>query len=94
MSSPRLMLIAGIPSAGKSCYGEWLAVPHGFLHIDDVNRSRLRGHGLHLAWEQSLLLRDAHPFIPELQTLDRPAVPSWGVPPMPWPFPACSSALD
>lgn len=80
MLLPRLMLIAGIPSAGKTYYGDWLAAHHGFLHIDDVNRSRLRDHGLHLAWEQSLLLRDAHPFISELQKLDRPTVINWGFP--------------
>lgn len=80
MSIPRHMLIAGIPSAGKTYFGDWLATRHGFLHIDDVSGNRLRLYGLHLAWEQSLLARDARPFIAELQKRDQPAVLNWGFP--------------
>jgi hypothetical protein len=80
MSLPHLMLIAGIPSAGKSHFGDWLAANHGFLHIDDVSGQRLRLYGLHHAWEESLLLRDAHPFIAELQRRERPVVLNWEFP--------------
>lgn len=80
MSLPHQMLIAGIPSAGKSYFGDWLETHHGFLHIDDVSGNRLRLYGLHQAWEESLLARDARPFIDELQKCGRPAVLNWGFP--------------
>ena len=80
MSLPHLMLIAGIPSAGKTYYGDWLAAKQGFLHIDDVTANHLRLFGLHQAWEEALLLRDAHPFIVELQKQGHPAVLNWAFP--------------
>jgi len=30
----RLALISGIPGTGKTCFGDWLANQHGFVHID------------------------------------------------------------
>ncbi len=80
MALPPLVLIAGIPSAGKTYYGDWLQANHGFVHIDDVSRSRLRQYGLQEVWEQSLLVRDAHPFAAELQRRERPAVLNWAFP--------------
>lgn len=80
MAFPRLMLIAGIPSSGKTYFGDWLETSHGFLHIDDVSGSRLRLYGLDQAWEESLRSRDAHPFVAELHKLERPAVLNWGFP--------------
>jgi hypothetical protein len=80
MALPRLILIAGIPSAGKTYFGDWLAANQGFLHINDVSGNRLKGYGLQLAWEQSLLLHDARPFIVELQNRNRPAVLNWSFP--------------
>jgi hypothetical protein len=80
MSLPRQILIAGIPSAGKTYYGDWLAFHHGFLHIDDLSGGRLRLYGLHEAWEHSLLRHDARPFIAELEKRDRPAMLNWGFP--------------
>jgi hypothetical protein len=86
MALPRLVLIAGIPAAGKTYYGDWLEAHHGFIHIDDVSGSRLRQYGLQQAWEQSLLLRDAHLFTAELQKRERPAVLNWAFPPDCLPF--------
>ena len=80
MSLSRALLIAGIPSSGKTYFGEWLATHHGYLHIDDVNGNCLRGHGLQPAWEESLRGRDARPFIAALQQRSRPAVLNWDFP--------------
>ncbi len=80
MALPHLMLIAGIPAAGKSHFGDWLQAHHGYLHIDDVSGNRLRLHGLHQAWEDALLLGDARPFVAELQRREQPAVLNWGFP--------------
>jgi hypothetical protein len=80
MALPRLLLIAGIPSAGKTYFGDWLETNHGFLHINDVSGNRLRLYGLHMAWEQCLLSHDARPFVAELQNRNRPAVLNWSFP--------------
>lgn len=80
MSLPRLMLIAGLPSAGKTYFGAWLEAHHGYLHIDDVSGNCLRLYGLRDAWEQSLRVRDARPFIAELHRRDQPAVLNWSFP--------------
>jgi hypothetical protein len=69
----RLVLISGIPATGKTCFGNWLAREHGFLHID---------------LETSPLLQDVMPmeplaFIGKARAGRSDMVITWGFPPLP-----------
>jgi len=75
-----VILLAGIPAAGKSHFGRWLENRHDFLHFDVEKDGRLRALGLEPAWMNCFQADDVSPFIDALRHLGRPILLNWGFP--------------
>lgn len=67
----RLVLISGIPATGKTCFGDWLARRHGFLHVD-LEDSPLSG---------DVLRMEAGAFMDKACAGRSEVVVTWGFPP-------------
>jgi hypothetical protein len=85
MSEPRLLFIAGIPAAGKSHFGQWLAAHQGYLHIDPEENTLLDDLASRDAWKTCWSARRCEPFANQLRQHAR-VLFNWG-------FPHNSSAL-
>jgi hypothetical protein len=75
-----ILLIAGVPAAGKSYYCQWLERTHGFKHFDVEKDDRVEQYGLQAPWLSSLS-GTAKPLVDRLRTLKSPVVWNWGFPP-------------
>lgn len=76
-----ILLIAGVPAAGKSHFCAWLAHTHGYLHIDYENQlAQLREGPLWEPWN-SARLGSVQPFVEAVRALGGPVVWDWGFPP-------------
>jgi len=69
----RTVLISGIPATGKTCFGNWLARNHGFLHVDLENSPQL----------PDPLRTQPLAFIDQARTGRSDMVVTWGFPPWP-----------
>ncbi len=76
------LLIAGMPAAGKTTFGGWLANNHSFCHIDAElpQDNRLDALGLRAAWETCVNGHGAQDFSAALESIG-PTVFDWGLPP-------------
>lgn len=80
MTQPRL-LIAGVPAAGKTYFGDWLARTHGYLHLDVENDASVIASGLANVVAPFRQHGDTERLLDALERLDRPVVFNWGFPP-------------
>lgn len=75
------LLISGIPSTGKSTFGNWLRDEHGFLHFDVENdRDTMQEQGVFEPWNRAVFLSQPQGLVEALRLLDQPVVLSWGFP--------------
>jgi hypothetical protein len=78
----RVLLLSGVPAAGKSYFGQWLESNEGFLHFDVENDDHLDQHLLKHLWDESFVPGDgAARFVDALRHLSCPVVLDWGFPP-------------
>ena len=81
LTQPRVILVAGIPAAGKTSFGRWLSHQHRFIHVELENRAVRDGLKLADPWR---LLRDRRsrgPLIAAVMGLGPSVVLDWGFPP-------------
>lgn len=76
-----ILLICGIPGAGKTTFARWLEKTKGFLDLDVERDETLCQAGLEELWEEVFTKRSVHPFLDALRKLNRPVVIDWGFPP-------------
>jgi hypothetical protein len=76
-----IVLLAGVPAAGKLYFGQWLEKHHGFLHLDVEKDGRLVLLGLDGAWNQCFQAGDVKPFVAALRGMGRSVIVNWGFPP-------------
>jgi hypothetical protein len=76
-----LLLLSGIPGAGKSHFGRWLEETHGHLHLDVEKDGRLASNGLLDAWNNCFTTSGVGQFVRALQHLGDHVVVNWGFPP-------------
>jgi hypothetical protein len=76
-----LVLLAGVPAAGKTYFGNWLEEHQGFLHLDVEKDGRLVSMGLDGAWNHCFQAGDVKPFVSSLRGIGRPVIVNWGFPP-------------
>ncbi len=76
----RHLFIAGVPTSGKTCFGNWLVVHKSYLHLDaelpggvDFDRARI-----HAEWDEVVATGRAEDFVARLNKLSQPVVISWG----------------
>lgn len=76
-----LVLLSGVPAAGKSTYGRWLAQAKDVLHVD-IENGDLERHGLAGAWAMSTssVTGSPEPLVRAMRGLDRPVALDWGYP--------------
>ena len=74
---PGTILLSGVPATGKSTFGNWLSVHHGFLHVD-VEHAGSDPVGVRRAWITALSAADPEPLVKALITTSRPVVIDWG----------------
>jgi hypothetical protein len=77
----QLLLLSGIPAAGKSHFGRWLEETHGYVHLDVEKVGRLTRNHLLDAWNRCFASPDVGPFIQALHRLGNRVVVNWGFPP-------------
>jgi len=80
-SDKRMLLIAGIPAAGKSHFCAWLAEHHGFVHVDPERPGCLDELSITGAWGQALREDDPTELLSALRALGPRVVLDWGFPP-------------
>jgi hypothetical protein len=81
ITPPTRLLIAGIPAAGKSKFGNWLHENHGYIHIDmdkELGKSTRIDH----AFGAFLFTCDVHQLLDVLDRLGHLVVIDWGFMPM------------
>src|SRR5216117_1257584 len=76
-----ILLISGVPAAGKSHFGAWLERSHSYLHLDVEREGRLAKYGLEDAWAACFNALQAEPLVSALMKLGPPVVLDWGFPP-------------
>ena len=84
MTKP-LLLIAGIPAAGKSHFSEWLESRHEFLYLEIYNHDPHKDRsmvsvGLEKEWACCLQGNACSRFVVALQERRKPVVLEWGFP--------------
>ena len=77
----QLLLLSGIPAAGKSHFGRWLEEAHGYVHLDVEKEGCLARNHLLDAWNRCFALPDVGPFVKALYRLGDRVVVNWGFPP-------------
>jgi hypothetical protein len=75
-----ITLLAGVPAAGKSHFGEWIELYHAFLHLDVEKDGRLDSMGLGGAWATCFTTGDVRPFVLALRATGRSVIVNWGFP--------------
>ena len=78
-----IVLISGIPGAGKSFFGRWLVANKSFLHFEfeqDKLPISLEKHGLTQVWERFSNDTNSHEFIDGLRNLNQPVALDYGFP--------------
>jgi hypothetical protein len=80
-SDKKMLLIAGIPAAGKSHFCAWLAENHGFVHVDPERPGCLDELSITGAWGQALRDDDPTELLSALRALGPRVVLDWGFPP-------------
>lgn len=78
---PRLILLTGMPAAGKTFFGEWLEREHGYLHLDVEVDGVLERAGLAREWAAIFQEGRAHAFVDAVRRKGRDVVVNWGFPP-------------
>lgn len=76
-----IFFIGGIPSSGKSWFGDWLEAHHGVVHVDaEIDQGRdLDAAGIHDVWDQTLRApRYAVSLVTTLRAHTKPIVITWG----------------
>jgi hypothetical protein len=76
----RLVLLSGVPAAGKSHFGAWLERHHHFLHLDVEKEGRLKSVGLDGSWAAVFATGDVGPFLSALRATRRSVLVNWGFP--------------
>ena len=76
-----LLLLSGIPGAGKSHFGQWLEDNHGYVHVDVEKDGRLDTYHLIDDWNSCFTSPDVGPFVKSLHCLGERVVVNWGFPP-------------
>jgi hypothetical protein len=71
--SPALIVVAGVPAAGKTHFGEYLQTHHGFLHLEFEAQDRWPA-SLRDAWRRG----DLQGFVAGVWAERRPVVFTWG----------------
>lgn len=77
----QLLLLSGIPGAGKSHFGRWLEDTHGYVHLDVEKDGCLASHHLVDAWSSCFASPDVGRFVKSLHRLGDRVVVNWGFPP-------------
>lgn len=77
MAEP-LILVAGVPAAGKSHFAEWLRSEKGFTHLDVDEDYQLRSFGLEEEWGRCLHKGDVTRFVDTLRKRKEPQCLDWG----------------
>jgi hypothetical protein len=78
----KIVLISGIPASGKSCYGQWLEIEKGFIHLDVEQNGVLAQTGLMAEWTAIFASGGSvTPFVVALRKLGKPVTIDWGFPP-------------
>ena len=75
-----LLLIAGIPAAGKTYFSQWLASEKGYRYLDLDSDSSMRLAKLEVEWLFCLRTKDASLFVSALRPHSQPVVLEWGFP--------------
>jgi hypothetical protein len=75
----KLIFLAGIPSSGKSHFGEWLKINHDFIHID-AEKNDLDRLDIHELWNASISQNDASSFVAKLLEFKKSVILNWGFP--------------
>lgn len=70
--------LAGVPASGKTYFGEWLAMNHGYIHIDVEKRGQLAAHGFEQAWNQATREMKPEILVRHAEKLSRQIVINWG----------------
>jgi hypothetical protein len=77
-----ILLISGIPAAGKNYFSAWLERTKGVIHFDYENEiPRLEREGLMPLWSACISGSTAKPFVDALRRRGSPIVWNWGFPP-------------
>ena len=74
------MFVAGMPGCGKSHFGRWLAVTHGYRHIDFEQDQEVLLSQMGAELFQFVDIRNPVPLIERLVQQGRPVVFNWGFP--------------
>jgi hypothetical protein len=74
------LFIAGVPTTGKTCFGDWLAREKSYIHVNaelpggtDFDLAKI-----HTEWDAVVQTGRAEAFIARLNELGRPVVITWG----------------
>lgn len=76
-----ILLISGIPGAGKSHFGSWLEDTHSYLHLDVEKDGRLASYGLLGPWNACFEVGNVDGFVRSLGRLGQSVALNWGFPP-------------
>ena len=74
----RLVLLTGLPAAGKSSYGRWLEANKGFVHIDLENAKPEHADLINIWWS---ICQGSDSVEAMLHAAGRPVAVDWGFPP-------------
>jgi hypothetical protein len=77
----QLLLLSGIPGAGKSHFGRWLEETHRYVHLDVEQDGRLTTYHLTDAWNGCFTSLDVGGFVKALHRVGERVVVDWGFPP-------------
>jgi hypothetical protein len=71
----KIILVAGMPAAGKTSFGDYLRDKKDFLHVDI---EEFEGSYFHAVWVAALKLKDMSLFLNTLKERNPNAILSWG----------------
>src|SRR6478609_9592393 len=74
------IFLAGMPGCGKSHFGRWLAVTHGYRHVDFERDQEALLSQMGAELFQFVDLRNPMPLIERLAHREQPIVFNWGFP--------------
>ena len=76
-----ILLVSGIPAAGKSSYCGWLEQEKKYIHFD-IDRRQFQGTGVQPQWDAIFRPNGSvEPFVKSLSQWRRSAIIDWGFPP-------------
>ena len=76
-----ILLVSGMPAAGKSSYCGWLEQEKKYIHFD-IDRRQFQGTGLQPQWDAIFRPNGSvEPFLKSLRQWRRSVVIDWGFPP-------------